>query len=197
MTANALAQDRKAGMAAGMDDYLTKPIQVEALIGALGKSRSLAPALHPVETGETEGARKEGQGAMLGSQSERSESHTQEKALASLDPEGLARLRRAVGEDPAVLAELIDTFLADAPRLLADLRQSLERGDAAGVRLAAHGLKSNGAAFGAQTFADLCKEMEAVGKAGAMDGAEHLLIQVEAEYERVKTALMAARAQVA
>jgi HPt (histidine-containing phosphotransfer) domain-containing protein len=185
------------GVAAGMDDYLTKPIRVEELITALRKSRSIAPALHPMETRETEGARKEGQGVMLGPQPERSESHTQEQAPASLDPEGLARLRRTVGEDPTVLAELIDTFLADAPRLLADLRQSLERGDAAGVRLAAHSLKSNGAAFGAQAFADLCKEMEAVGKAGALDGAEHLLTQVEAEYERVKTALMAARAQVA
>jgi signal transduction histidine kinase/DNA-binding response OmpR family regulator len=197
MTANAMAQDREMGVAAGMDDYLTKPIRVEELITALGSSRSIAPALHPTETRETEGARKEGQGAMVGPQQERSESHAQEQAPASLDPEGLVRLRRSVGEDPTVLAELIDTFLADAPRLLADLRQSLERGDAAGVRLTAHSLKSNGATFGAHAFADLCKEMEAVGKAGALDGAEHLLTQVEAEYERVKTALMAARAQVA
>jgi signal transduction histidine kinase/CheY-like chemotaxis protein len=197
MTANAMAQDRAMGVAAGMDDYLTKPIRVEELTTALGKSRPLAPALRPEETGETEGARKEGQGATLAPQPEHADSQVQQQASASLDPDGLKRLRHTVGEDPTVLAELIDTFLADAPRLLADLRRSLERGDAAGVRLAAHSLKSNGAAFGAQAFSDLCKEMEAVGKAGALDGADHLLTQAEAEYERVKTALLAARAQVA
>jgi HPt (histidine-containing phosphotransfer) domain-containing protein len=192
-----MAQDREVGVAAGMDDYLTKPIQVEELITALGKSRSLAPALHPMETGETEDARKEGLGVMLEPDPERSESHAREQEPASLNPEGLARLRRTVGEDPSVLAELIDTFLADAPRLLADLRQALDRGDTAGVRLAAHSLKSNGAAFGAQAFADLCKEMEAVGKAGVLDGADQLLTQIEAEYERVNAALIAARAEVA
>jgi len=197
MTANTMAQDREMGMAAGMDDYLTKPIRVEELTTALGKSRSLAPAPRPEETAETEGARQEGPGVTLASHPEQFDSQVQQQASASLDPDGLAQLRRTVGEDPTVLAELIDTFLADAPRLLADLRESLERGDAAGVRLAAHSLKSNGAAFGAQAFADLCKEMEAVGKAGVLDGADHLLTQVEAEYERVKTALMGVRAQVA
>jgi CheY-like chemotaxis protein len=201
MTANAMAQDREMGVAAGMDDYLTKPIQVEELTTALGKSRALAPALapalHAMETGATEGARQGGPGATLAPQPEHADSQVQQQASASLDLDGLKRLRRTVGEDPTVLAELIDTFLADAPRLLADLRRSLERGDAAGVCLAAHSLKSNGAAFGAQAFSDLCKEMEAAGKAGALDGADHLLTQVEAEYERVKTALITARAQVA
>jgi CheY-like chemotaxis protein len=197
MTANAMEQDREMGLAAGMDDYLTKPIRVEELTTALGKSRLLAPAQHPEETKEIQGARIESQGATLAPHPAHADTHVQHQASASLDPDGLKRLRRTVGEDPTVLAELIDAFLADAPRLLADLRRSLNRGDAAGVRLAAHSLKSNGAAFGAQAFANLCKELEALGKIGALDGADHLLTQAEAEYERVKTALMDARAQVA
>jgi HPt (histidine-containing phosphotransfer) domain-containing protein len=109
----------------------------------------------------------------------------------------LAHLRRTVGDDPAVLTELIDTFLEDAPHLLADLRHALEQSDAAAVRLTAHSLKSNGAEFSAQTFADLCKQLEDQAKAGMLEGADHLLEHAEAEFERVRAALIEARAEVA
>jgi HPt (histidine-containing phosphotransfer) domain-containing protein len=45
--------------------------------------------------------------------------------------------------------ELVDTFLAEAPSMLADLRESLASGEAERFRRAAHSLKSNGNTFGA------------------------------------------------
>jgi HPt (histidine-containing phosphotransfer) domain-containing protein len=122
--------------------------------------------------------------------------HADEQEAASLDQAALERLRETVGDDSAVLAELIDSFLEDAPRLLADLRRALDTGDAAGVRLAAHSLKSNGAEFGAQAFSELCKQLETRAKAGTLDGAGELLARAEAEYGRVKVALAAERAQL-
>jgi HPt (histidine-containing phosphotransfer) domain-containing protein len=112
----------------------------------------------------------------------------------SLDAAALDRLLKKVGGDPAVVAELIDSFLEDAPHLLADLRRALDAGDAAGARLAAHSLKSNGAEFGALAFSDICRQLETLAKAGTLDGAGELLAQAEAEYERAKVALAAERA---
>jgi len=112
---------------------------------------------------------------------------------AVLDPAALERLRKTVGGDAAVLAELIDSFLEDAPKLLTTLRQASEKGDAAGMRLAAHSLKSNAADFGAMHFSNLCKELEQLGKAGTLDGATALVEQVEVEYEKVRVALEALR----
>jgi HPt (histidine-containing phosphotransfer) domain-containing protein len=73
------------------------------------------------------------------------------------------------------------------------MRQAVERGDAAGLRLAAHSLKSNSADFGAMTLSNLCRELEGLGKAGRLDGAAEKVTQAEAEYERVKAALEAVR----
>jgi CheY-like chemotaxis protein len=197
MTANATARDREEGLAAGMDDYVTKPIRVEELISALGKSRARAPMPGAAEPSQTGAARPEEAPIASSAALPPTEPPASAPAAPPLDAAWLARLRRTVGDDPAVLAELIDTFLSDAPRLLVDLRRSLEQGDAAGVRLAAHSLKSNGAEFGAAAFADLCKQLESAAKAGTLEGAENLLAQAQAEFERVKAFLIDARAQIA
>ena len=115
------------------------------------------------------------------------------KVDGMLDPAALENLREMIGGDPEFLAELMDTFLAEAPQLLADMRQAVEDGDTAGLRLAAHSLKSNSADFGAMTLSNLCWELEGMGKAGTLDGAAEKVAQVEAEYERVKPAVEAVR----
>ena len=65
--------------------------------------------------------------------------------------------------------------------------------DAVGVRRVAHGLKSNGADFGAVKFSALCKELEAVGKSGTLEGAENLYSSIASEFELVARALAAIR----
>src|SRR4029450_2884431 len=68
---------------------------------------------------------------------------------AAAAPRTLRALSPAAGGDPASLAELIDTYLADAPGLLMVMRDALAAREAAGLRRAAHTLKSTSAALGA------------------------------------------------
>ena len=112
-------------------------------------------------------------------------------SAARLDPAAIENLLALVGGDPAFLVELVSTFLDEAPTLLADMRDALERGDAGGVRLAAHSLKSNGNDFGATTFASLCKQLELLGRTGDLAPAPALLAQTEQEFVRVQAALLA------
>ena len=98
-----------------------------------------------------------------------------------------AELKQSVGED--FISELIDTFLADAPKLIAELHTTLSIGNADGFRRAAHSLKSTSANFGATQFSALAKELEMLGRAGTLDGATDLLVRLEAAYPQVANEL--------
>jgi PAS domain S-box-containing protein len=164
MTANALPEDREACFAAGMNDYVAKPIRAEELVAALKRARPLGT---------------NGDGG----------SDTVEQM--SLDDDALQNLRDLGGDD--FLAEVIDAFLADAPTLLATLRSSLEEGNSEELRRAAHTLKSNGATLGAEGFAELCRTLEQRAKAGELKGAAELVDRIEAEYRPLEEALAALR----
>ncbi len=159
MTANALPEDREACFAAGMDDYVAKPIRPEALARALSRARSRAV---PSESG------------------------------TSLDAAALESLRELGGDE--FLAELIGTFLSDAPVLLASLRTAREQAKTEELRRAAHTLKSNGQTFGAGGFAELCRELEERARSGELDGADELIDRIDREYAALEETLGALRA---
>ena len=109
-----------------------------------------------------------------------------------LDSATLDQLRATTGSD--FLAEMIDEFLSDTPKLIGDLHQSLAGGNAEVFHRAAHSLKSNSATFGAMTLSALCKELEEQARAGTLDGTAERVACVEPEYEQVRVALEAVRA---
>jgi HPt (histidine-containing phosphotransfer) domain-containing protein len=85
------------------------------------------------------------------------------------------------------VGELVDTFLVEAPRMLADLRDAHAAGDAPRFRRAAHSLKSNANTFGAQRFAAMAKDLELGGVAQPDNAA--CLDALMAEFAAVAAAL--------
>ncbi len=169
MTANAMHGDREACLAAGMDEYISKPIQMEILLQALKKAEGAEGALS---------------GALSGA------------GGAALNAKALQALRDMVGEDsPDVFAEVINSYLEDAPKQVQEIQVAVKMGDAAAVARAAHTLKPTSATLGAIALAQLCKEIEAMGRAGNISEVLGQKVeQLAAEYEQVKTALQAEQA---
>jgi HPt (histidine-containing phosphotransfer) domain-containing protein len=110
-----------------------------------------------------------------------------------LDTRTLHELCANVGDDPAFVAELIDEFVEEAPRLLQSLREATTTGEAETARRAAHTLKGNARTFGAEGLASLCLEAETAAAAGDLDSVRQRLDSVEAEWARVREALVSAR----
>jgi CheY-like chemotaxis protein len=185
MTANAMQGDRETCLAVGMDDYISKPIEVRKLIGALSKCKPSREAASPDTSTKPETTPLEEADETMSPAAEANSD-------AVLDPVALKRLQATLGKQAAtMLPVLIDTFFKDAVKLQTDARQALAQGQLEELRRAAHTLKSNSANFGAQTLAALCQELENRAKEGELEDAEALLTQIEVEYKKARTALEA------
>jgi CheY-like chemotaxis protein/HPt (histidine-containing phosphotransfer) domain-containing protein len=201
MTANAMQGDRDLCLAAGMNDYVSKPIRVEALVRALSNVRSQADGAGSRGEDVVRRVRSEERGATEGARENAGDTVSQGRSEGSgasepvIDRAKLNDLLQMTGGERAFLAEMIDSFLETTPDLLAQLSRSLKQGDAAAFRLAAHTLKSGSADFGAISLSRLCARLEDMGKEGTLEGAADLVVQVEAIYNRVKPALEAVRDQ--
>lgn len=85
---------------------------------------------------------------------------------------------------------LTETFLDDAPNLLASMRQGVQDSNAAEVRFSVHTLKSSSATLGATHLAELCLLLESQSKVGDLSQAALLQKAIEVEFERVKINLL-------
>jgi CheY-like chemotaxis protein len=174
MTANALREDAATCLAAGMDDYLSKPIQPEELVGALSKCQPRRPPAtgQPVKGPEPTTA--------------------EPRSPKVLDTWTLERLRVGLGQDAdEMLPGLIERFRQDAERLLRQARQALGQQDADELLRAAHSLKSTSATFGAQALSAVARKMEALARDGQLEAAGDQLAPAEEEFAKAKFALEA------
>jgi HPt (histidine-containing phosphotransfer) domain-containing protein len=105
----------------------------------------------------------------------------------TIDLATLRELETTAGAD--FVLELVATFLAEAPRMLADLRQAQADGDADRFRRTAHSLKSNSNTFGATALATMAKKLELDGLTAVQAAGGMPLDALAAEYARVAQAL--------
>ncbi|MGH2484624.1 MAG: response regulator, partial [Ktedonobacterales bacterium] len=219
MTANAMQGDRAACIAAGMDDYVTKPVQVEELHAMMERwmptenvsaeatpaPRRPTPQQTPVEPAVTAvpplaAARPsaEERPAVLGRPEPVSSVPLArvdgEEMPASLDTDMWACfLESADPDEPNILDELLRDFLSKTPEEIQAMRQSLARGDDATLRRQAHSLVSGSFALGAMRFSRLCSDLEMAADDGDLAAAHTLLMRAAAEFIKVYRAIQEAR----
>jgi HPt (histidine-containing phosphotransfer) domain-containing protein len=94
-------------------------------------------------------------------------------------------------EKPDLVAQVINLYLDESPKLIAKLKRAAGASDAAEIANAAHTLKSSSANLGATGLTRLCGDIEASARADVTEQASTLVAQVETEFCSVQAALAA------
>jgi signal transduction histidine kinase/CheY-like chemotaxis protein len=171
MTADAMQGDREKALAAGMDDYIAKPVQREELDAVL--ERWIPEQEPPAQRSDRDPRAPTGAPAL---------------DLSVLES------RRGPQEDgePDKLARIVGLFIDDVPLRLQELRQAVASGEAQKVEETAHMLKGGSGYMGATQMAEVCAIIQNLGASGEFSRAPELLDALEEEFKRIRPALEAA-----
>jgi CheY-like chemotaxis protein/HPt (histidine-containing phosphotransfer) domain-containing protein len=167
MTAHALQGDRERCLAAGMDDYIAKPVQPQALAAVLAKWLQAAPAGAVPEAAVVPG---------------------DDRAVFDL-----GGFQRRMLDDPQLTREVLDTFLSRFPQQYAALQGAVALRDFPRVCMLAHGLKGTAGSISAQRLEAVADQLERAAEAANGDEVREALVQVENRFEELGDAVKRAK----
>ncbi|MBW1896775.1 MAG: response regulator, partial [Deltaproteobacteria bacterium] len=167
MTARAMKGDRQECLAAGMDDYISKPIREKTLFSLI---QNIAKGLQTIK--------------------ERKYRFPEKKIRpADKDVFDLPEAMKAVDGDKQLLQEIAGLFMKSAADSLAQIREGIVKSDADAIENAAHSLKGSVANFGAKRAFDAAQRLERLGSAGKLREAETARSELEMEIKVLETAM--------
>jgi CheY-like chemotaxis protein len=168
VTAAVRSEDRQRCLDAGMNDFLAKPVQLEALAEALARAKQAITQSHG-----SLGALRSG-GA---------------EAAGVVDPAVLDDLAGvSAASDPDFLATLVQTFRRDGSELINEIQAAAERGDTAARSRSAHTLRGASATVGALALPAICAQLEQADSA-VPEEISSLVHEARTAYEQLIAAL--------
>lgn len=177
LTASVMTEDREECLDAGMDEFLSKPLNRDALAAVLESIRLDIPP-GPAESAPSGQSRQE----------------PPPEAADVIDVTVIKDLEES--SDAEFVAALIDAFLEDSPDLVHMIEQGIAEGDADRIRMGAHTLKSNAGTFGIRDLVPLCQTAENYGAAGDCEKASEVFPKIRQLYEQASRRLSNIRSEL-
>ncbi len=164
MTAHAMQSDREKCLAAGMDDYLAKPIRPADIRSIIEKWAK--PDGSPVEI--------------------QSATNPEPATSPAEPPVELDRLNDLTNNDEASLRELVELYYQQTTQQFAQIQAAIAAGQAGEVRRIAHSCAGASATLGMKRLGQLMRELESEGAAGTLTNASRICEDALREYQAVK-----------
>jgi signal transduction histidine kinase/CheY-like chemotaxis protein/HPt (histidine-containing phosphotransfer) domain-containing protein len=172
LTAHAMQGDKERCLAAGMNDYLAKPVSPSLLVKTLEKwlpNQDTIVTRPPLDTWVAP--------------AEATRPRQEEQVFNRAD------LMTRLLDDESLAREIMQGFLEDIPRQLDALTGFVESGDVAAAVRQAHTIKGAAANVGGEALSRVAAEMEQAGRAGDMAATAASLTQLSMEYRRLEEAM--------
>ena len=169
MTAHAMKGDKEKCLAAGMDDYVSKPINRVELFSVIEKF---------AKSGEATG-----NDICLSSK---------EDEAFSTEVFDIAKALKIVGGNKAFLKELADLFFENLPDYVAKIREAISMEDDGALERAAHELKGSVGNFAAMRARNAAYQLEVIGNKGTLEHADQLLSELMEELSNLESAIRSA-----
>jgi len=169
LTASAMLPDKKRCLAAGMNDYLAKPVEFALLAEKLSLWLNVSPDPGPDPSSRPSPAPPSSPQAP-----------DVEPLKSPFDEQSL--LRRLL-DDRQLAAAILQGFIHDAPSQFDQLRYCIRKQDAPGIMMLAHTMKGSAATVGADTLHDIVLAIEAAARKGNLENCASLLSRMLEEFE--------------
>ncbi|RQD76672.1 response regulator, partial [Desulfonatronospira sp. MSAO_Bac3] len=171
MTAGAMHQDRERCLDAGMDDYVTKPVNPGQLATVLSRWLKKENSFIPQQYGSIDN----------------SACHFQKASNPSNPPFDYKSLLDRLEQDHELAREIANMYLQDIPAKIEELQKALEDKAVQKVLRAAHSIKGNSANTGCMAISAIAEMMESLAQSGELDKVANLMPELKRQFEICKT----------